>query len=117
MKRQLLSTIMAIVMLITTIPETALTVLAEELASAGNTVSGGDTELILPSNPTTDAVEAVLGAISDGDSGSDGTPEVTRLEWLETLVDTFNMTVEEDNYPDNYFLVLVNKCVGLTSYG
>ena len=28
---------------------------------------------------------------------------VTRAEWLSDLVDTFEMTVEDDNYPDNYF--------------
>ncbi len=29
--------------------------------------------------------------------------EVTRLEWLTALTETFEMTVEADNYPDNYF--------------
>ncbi|MCM1569574.1 MAG: fibronectin type III domain-containing protein [Roseburia sp.] len=28
---------------------------------------------------------------------------VTRVEWLKELTETFGMTVEEDNYPDNYF--------------
>ncbi|MCR5292783.1 MAG: leucine-rich repeat protein [Eubacterium sp.] len=28
---------------------------------------------------------------------------VTRAEWLKKLVETFDMTVEDDNYPDNYF--------------
>ena len=28
---------------------------------------------------------------------------VTRAQWLQTLVKTFSMTVEADNYPDNYF--------------
>ena len=28
---------------------------------------------------------------------------ITRVEWLHSLTETFNMTVEEDNYPDNYF--------------
>ena len=28
---------------------------------------------------------------------------VTRAEWLSDLVDTFEMKVEDDNYPDNYF--------------
>ena len=29
--------------------------------------------------------------------------EVTRIQWLQKLTSTFNMTVEEDNYPDNYY--------------
>ena len=29
--------------------------------------------------------------------------EVTRLEWWQMLIDAFDMTVEEDNYPDNYY--------------
>ena len=28
---------------------------------------------------------------------------VTRLEWLKALTETFEFTVEEDNYPDNYY--------------
>lgn len=31
------------------------------------------------------------------------TGEVTRIEWLKALTETFEMTVEEDNYPDNYY--------------
>ena len=29
--------------------------------------------------------------------------EVTRIQWLQKLTETFDMTVEEDNYPDNYY--------------
>ena len=28
---------------------------------------------------------------------------VTRIDWVKQLVETFDMTVEEDNYPDNYY--------------
>lgn len=28
---------------------------------------------------------------------------VSRIEWVQQLVKAFDMTVEEDNYPDNYF--------------
>ena len=31
------------------------------------------------------------------------TAAVTRAQWIEALVDTFDMTVEADNYPDNYY--------------
>ena len=30
-------------------------------------------------------------------------PELTRIEWVQQLVTTFDMTVEDDNYPDNYY--------------
>ena len=33
------------------------------------------------------------------ESGSDG---YSRAEWIQKIVSAFNMTVEEDNYPDNY---------------
>ena len=29
--------------------------------------------------------------------------DITRIEWLNALTNTFEMTVEENNYPDNYF--------------
>lgn len=29
--------------------------------------------------------------------------EITRVEWLQALTTTFNMTVEQANYPDNYY--------------
>ena len=29
--------------------------------------------------------------------------ELTRIEWVQQLVTTFDMTVEDDNYPDNYY--------------
>ena len=29
--------------------------------------------------------------------------EVTRIEWLKALTQAFEMTVDEDNYPDNYY--------------
>lgn len=38
---------------------------------------------------------------SEDSSGDDGV--ITRAEWLKKLVTVFNMTVEDDNYPDNYF--------------
>lgn len=28
---------------------------------------------------------------------------ITRAAWLQKLAQTFEMTVEEDNYPDDYF--------------
>ena len=34
---------------------------------------------------------------------TDNENKVTRAEWLSDLVSTFEMTVEDENYPDNYF--------------
>lgn len=34
---------------------------------------------------------------------------MTRSEWIRQLVATFEMTVEEDNYPDNYFSDLTGE--------
>lgn len=34
---------------------------------------------------------------------ADGDTSVTRLEWLTALTTTFEMEVEEENYPDNYY--------------
>ena len=36
------------------------------------------------------------------DSGDEPAP-VTRIKWVKMLVDTFQMTVEGGNYPDNYY--------------
>ena len=33
----------------------------------------------------------------------------SRAEWIQSLVETFSMTVEEDNYPDNYFSDLTGE--------
>ena len=37
------------------------------------------------------------------------TPEVTRAQWVQMLVETFSMTVEENNYPDNYYSDLTGE--------
>jgi len=34
---------------------------------------------------------------------ADGTGDITRVQWLHELTTVFNMTVEKDNYPDNYY--------------
>ena len=36
-------------------------------------------------------------------NNSNSESAITRAEWLSNLVDTFEMTVEDENYPDNYF--------------
>ena len=43
----------------------------------------------------------VLALSAAGENTQSG--EVTRLEWLKALTDAFEMSVEERNYPDNYY--------------
>ena len=40
-------------------------------------------------------VENVIDVLAEGN--------ISRIEWLQALVSTFDMTVEADNYPDNYY--------------
>ena len=37
------------------------------------------------------------------ESRASNTNTITRVEWLKELTTLFEMTVEDDNYPDNYF--------------
>lgn len=49
--------------------------------------------------PTTSTVlDNSVGGIASG-----GDEPITKSEWINQLVITFEMTVEEDNYPDNYY--------------
>ena len=38
---------------------------------------------------------------------------VSRIEWVRQLVKAFDMTVEEDNYPDNYYSDMEETSVSL----
>ena len=29
--------------------------------------------------------------------------EISRIDWVQELVTLFDLTVDEDNYPDNYY--------------
>ena len=46
---------------------------------------------------------AVLGSIGGASAVYAEDSTITRAQWLHELVELFDMTVEEDNYPDNYF--------------
>ncbi|MEE1158253.1 MAG: hypothetical protein UHS51_02420, partial [Atopobiaceae bacterium] len=35
--------------------------------------------------------------------GLEGTPEVTRAQWIHELVGTFDVRVEDESYPEEYF--------------
>ncbi|MCM1186910.1 MAG: leucine-rich repeat protein [Lachnoclostridium sp.] len=55
----------------------------------------------------TDATTEFMPMVSDSDEmffmALDDGEEVSRLEWLKALTNVFQMSVEEDNYPDNYY--------------
>ena len=59
--------------------------------------SGKDADLVKLPEEDADA-QLALEAEATGATG-----DVTRAEWVSALVSTFSMTVEEDNYPDNYY--------------
>ena len=79
---------------------------ADETAAAEASAKADEpteTEESIKEEPVVEAVEPAeseeeLAADGDGDA-----PEVTRAQWISALVETFSMTVEEDNYPDNYY--------------
>ena len=144
MKKQIVSLLMAVLMLVTMLPATAM---AEELTtttepSEEQVVSGETTpdpaeepetpeepnqpekpeqsgepeqpeqpeESEQPETPEQPVVpeepseEETLGEtdfaplVDVSDSGT-----VSRIAWVQSLVKVFDMTVEEDNYPDNYY--------------
>ena len=70
------------------------------------TVSGNE-------NKDTERTQEPEPSVSDGDArftedlpevlASGDTTPVSRITWLKELTEAFEMTVEEDNYPDNYY--------------
>ena len=44
----------------------------------------------------TESTEEILKMALSGD-------EISRIAWVEELITLFDLTVEEDNYPDNYY--------------
>ena len=109
MKKRILAFILCICMMLDLIPASAYAAENNEetMISQNETVSGGD----VSGNDVTGGDEngihkeqQVYGDTSGGDDVSGNDPvEVTRIEWLHQLTQTFEMKVEEDNYPDNYF--------------
>ncbi|GEM_PF-845848 len=109
MKKRILAFILCICMMLELIPSSVYAAENGEstVVPVKETVSGGD----VSSNDVTGGDEngthkeqQVYGDTSGGDDVSGNDPvEVTRIEWLHQLTQTFEMKVEEDNYPDNYF--------------
>lgn len=52
----------------------------------------------------------VLKPLAEGSiESASGNGSISRAEWLHQLVVAFDMTVEEDNYPDNYYSDLTSE--------
>ena len=109
MKKRILAFILCICMMLELIPasvyaaengESTVVPVKETVSGgdvSGNDVTGGDEN-------GTHKEQQAYGDTSGGDDVSGNDPvEVTRIEWLHQLTQTFEMKVEEDNYPDNYF--------------
>ena len=45
----------------------------------------------------------ICSNVLDAQANNLGEATVTRLEWLKALTEAFQMEVEEQNYPDNYY--------------
>ena len=129
MKKRIASLLMAVLMLATMLPVTAM---AEELAAADpaeeqvvseevtTEPTEGTDETETPAEPeqseqtgeetqppedaelpSEDPVEDEPVPLADETDADTGT--VTRIAWVQKLVAAFDMTVEDDNYPDNYY--------------
>ena len=96
--KRIISLLLALVMVLGMLPWDALGV---EAAGLVETVQLS----IESAKSSRTALSAVSENISDQTetTASETTAEVTRAQWIQMLVDTFSMVVEEDNYPDNYF--------------
>ena len=129
MKKRIASLLMAVLMLVTMLPVTAM---AEELAAADPaeeqivseevttepTEETGETETPAEpeqpeqtgeeTQPSEDAELPPEEPVEDepvplADDTDADTDTVTRIAWVQKLVAAFDMTVEDDNYPDNYY--------------
>lgn len=132
MKRRIFSMLLAVLMMFTTVDISAFAKQAEvatefdivedetgteveteineteteaETTSAEETVSGTE---IIPTEEETSSTEEIENDIEvqtlevpSVNNTEEGT--VTRIEWLKALVEAFSMSVDEDNYPDNYY--------------
>ena len=126
MKKRIASLLMAVLMLVTMLPVSAMAeglaaadpaeeqVVSEEVTTepteetdetetpeqpeqAGEETQPSEDAELPPEEP----VEDELVPLAD-DTDAD-TSTVTRIAWVQKLVTAFDMTVEDDNYPDNYY--------------
>ena len=73
--------------------ESAETKLTEETEMIEESEASEETEDV---TEETESAEEILKRALSGD-------EISRIAWVEELITLFDLTVEEDNYPDNYY--------------
>ncbi|MED9969258.1 MAG: leucine-rich repeat protein, partial [Ruminococcus sp.] len=124
--KKTLSAVLAVMMLLTVMPIAASAAFADESVSVESPIDdhaaeiSAETTLAEKTQPSeAAAAETVLTKETQPATEPTTTPKhqskvsepvsangsefITRAEWLHNLAITFNMTVEEENYPDNYF--------------
>ncbi|MGN0476561.1 MAG: dockerin type I domain-containing protein [Ruminococcus sp.] len=100
-----ISALLAVVMLMGVAMSVPFTVSADEQEKTENTTVEETTvatqqETSAPHNKVTEPITKSKTSEPIATGSSD---YITRVEWLHSLTETFNMTVEENNYPDNYY--------------
>ena len=100
-----ISALLAVVMLMGVAMSVPFTVSADEQEKTENTTVEETTvatqqETSAPHNKVTEPIKKSKTSEPIATGSSD---YITRVEWLHSLTETFNMTVEENNYPDNYY--------------
>ena len=73
--------------------ESVETELIEETEGIEESEMSEETEVV---TEETESTEEILKMALSGD-------EISRIAWVEELITLFDLTVEEDNYPDNYY--------------
>ena len=73
--------------------ESVETELIEETEGIEESEVSEETEVV---TEETESTEEILKMALSGD-------EISRIAWVEELITLFDLTVEEDNYPDNYY--------------
>ena len=73
-------------------------IVTEETEEPETTIVTEETEEAETENVTeeTESTEEILKRALSGD-------EISRIDWVQELVTLFDLTVDEDNYPDNYY--------------
>lgn len=99
------SALLAVVMLMSVAMSVPFTVSADEQEKTENTTVEETTvatqqETSVPHNKVTEPITKSKTSEPIATGSSD---YITRVKWLHSLTETFNMTVEENNYPDNYY--------------
>ncbi len=103
MRNRVFSFVMAVLLLFMSVDITALAEQKETLPSSEDAMAKESAEEPENEPMEAQAAEENANVYLNLLTRSGSTDSVTRIEWLEALVNTFQMTVEEENYPDNYY--------------